>query len=175
MDWRKWTKSLLKTLLLFGIVLFLGWIFECVIAKGELDLIVIAFAYMLSDTTIRYYEKEKQDMTEHDILNLIDDISKAKNRIMSGLKSFYKDKLSAYTEDSPLNVDITIEPDDAVGLSTLDMPHIIKIWYDKEYDSIEFQIDNYGYAEWGIESFSLDEHYQIIEYLMKIDYGKGNI
>ena len=59
MDWKKWTESLLKTLLLFGIVLFLGWVFECVIAKGELDLIVIAFAYMLSDTTIRYYEKEE--------------------------------------------------------------------------------------------------------------------
>jgi len=59
MDWKKWTESLLKTLLLFGIVLFSCWTFECVIAKGELDLIVIAFAYMLSDTTIRYYEKEK--------------------------------------------------------------------------------------------------------------------
>lgn len=59
MDWKKWIESLLKPLLLFGIVLFLGWVFECVIAKGELDLIIIAFAYMLSDTTIRYYEKEE--------------------------------------------------------------------------------------------------------------------
>lgn len=114
-------------------------------------------------------------MKEQDILNLIEEVSKAKNRIMSELNSFYKDKLSAYTEDNPLNVDITIEPDDALGLSTLDMPHIIKIWYDKEFDWIEFQINNYGYAEWGIESFSIDEHYQIIEYLMKIDYGKSNI
>lgn len=114
-------------------------------------------------------------MKEQDILNLIEEVSKAKNRIMSELKSFYKDKLSAYTEDNPVEVDITIEPDDAIGLSTLDMPHIIKIWYDKDYDSVEFQIDNYGYAEWGIESFSIDEHYQIIEYLMKIDYGKNNI
>lgn len=59
MDWKKWTKSLLKTLLLFGIVLFLCWVFACVIAKEKLDLIGVAFTYMLVDTTIRYYEKEE--------------------------------------------------------------------------------------------------------------------
>ena len=59
MDWIKWTKSLLKALLLFGIVLFLCWIFQCVLAKGELDLTTVALSYMLSDTTIRYYEKEE--------------------------------------------------------------------------------------------------------------------
>ena len=114
-------------------------------------------------------------MTEQEILNCIEEVGRAKNRIMSELNSFYKEKLSAYTEDNPLNVDITVEPDDAIGLSSLDMPQIIKIWYDKEYDSVEFQIDNYGFAEWGVESFSLNEHYQIIDYLIKIDYGKGNI
>ena len=114
-------------------------------------------------------------MTEQEILNRIEEVDRAKNRIMFELNSFYKEKLSAYTEDNPLNVDITVEPDDAIGLSSLDMPQIIKIWYDKEYDSVEFQIDNYGFAEWGVESFSLNEHYQIIDYLIKIDYGKGNI
>ena len=59
MDWIKWTKSLLKALLLFGVVLFSCWIFECVVAKGELDFAVVALAYMLTDTTIRYYEKEE--------------------------------------------------------------------------------------------------------------------
>ena len=59
MNWIKWTKSLLKALLLFGIILFLCWIFECVIAKGELHLINVALSYMLSDTAIRYYEKEE--------------------------------------------------------------------------------------------------------------------
>ena len=58
MDWIKWTKSLLKALLLFGIVLFINWIFICVVAKEELNLIAVAFTYMLSDTAIRYYEKE---------------------------------------------------------------------------------------------------------------------
>ena len=58
MNWMKWTESLLKALLLFGIILFLCWIFECVIAKGELDLIYVVLSYLLSDTTIRYYEKE---------------------------------------------------------------------------------------------------------------------
>ena len=59
MNWIKWTKSLLKTILLFGVVVFLCWIFECVIAKGELNFVGIALTYMLTDTTIRYYEKEK--------------------------------------------------------------------------------------------------------------------
>lgn len=59
MDWIKWTKSLLKALLLFGVVLFSCWIFECVVAKGELDFAVVAFAYMLTDTTIRYYKEEE--------------------------------------------------------------------------------------------------------------------
>ena len=59
MDWIKWTKSLLKALLLFGIVLFSCWFFQCVLAKGELDLTDVAISYMLSDTVIRYYEKEE--------------------------------------------------------------------------------------------------------------------
>ena len=59
MDWMKWTKSVLKALLLFGIVLFLCWIFDCVAAKGELNLIAVSITYMISDTAIRYYEKEK--------------------------------------------------------------------------------------------------------------------
>ena len=104
-------------------------------------------------------------MKEQEILNLIEEVGKARNRIMSELDSFYKSRFSEYTEEHPFKTDITVEPDDALGLSTLDMPHIIKIWYDKEYDSVEFQIDNYGAAEWGVESFSLDEHYQIINSL----------
>lgn len=59
MDWNKWTKSVLKTLLLFGIVLFLCWFYECVIAKETLDFVNVALSYMLTDTAIRYYEKEE--------------------------------------------------------------------------------------------------------------------
>lgn len=59
MDWKKWTKSVLKTLLLFSIILFLCWLFECVMAKGKIDFLSVALSYMLSDTTIRYYEKEE--------------------------------------------------------------------------------------------------------------------
>jgi len=59
MDWIKWTKSSLKAILLFGIVLFLCWIFECIIAGGELDLVAVTITYMISDTVIRYYEKEE--------------------------------------------------------------------------------------------------------------------
>lgn len=59
MDWIKWTKSLLKALLLLGVVLFSCYILECVVAKGELDFATVALTYMLTDTTIRYYEKEE--------------------------------------------------------------------------------------------------------------------
>lgn len=59
MKWIKWTKSLLKALLLFGIVLFSCWISQCVLVKGELDITAVAISYMLLDTAIRYYEKEE--------------------------------------------------------------------------------------------------------------------
>lgn len=59
MNWIKWTKSVLKALLLFGVVLFLCWIFECVIAKRELDFVAVVLTYMLTDTTIRYYGKKE--------------------------------------------------------------------------------------------------------------------
>ncbi len=59
MDWMKWTKSLLTTLLLFSIVFFLYWVFKCIIAKEELDLVEVVLIYALADTTIRYYEKEE--------------------------------------------------------------------------------------------------------------------
>jgi hypothetical protein len=59
MNWKKWIESVLKALLLFGIVLFLCWIFECVIAKGELDIVDVVLSYILTDTSIRYYEKEE--------------------------------------------------------------------------------------------------------------------
>ena len=59
MNWKKLIKSVLKALTLFGIVIILCWIVECVIAKGELDFIEVAITYMLADTTIRYYEKEE--------------------------------------------------------------------------------------------------------------------
>lgn len=55
----KWTKSLLITLLLFSIVFFLYWVFNCIIAKEELDLVEVVLIYSLVDTTIRYYEKEE--------------------------------------------------------------------------------------------------------------------
>ena len=58
MDWEKWTEALLKTLLLFGIVLLWSWFFECVILKEKLNLIVVALNYMLTDTTFRYYENK---------------------------------------------------------------------------------------------------------------------
>ncbi len=58
MDLIKWIKSFLKALLLFGIVLFVCWIYECVLAEGKLNFTSVALSYMLSDTIIRYYEKE---------------------------------------------------------------------------------------------------------------------
>ena len=58
MDWIKWIKSALRALLLFGIVLLVCWIWS-VVTNGELDLITVVIAYMLSETSIRYYEKEE--------------------------------------------------------------------------------------------------------------------
>ena len=58
MNWKKCIKSALKALLLFGIVLFLCWVNCLVTGKDKLDVLSVAISYMLTDTAIRYYEKE---------------------------------------------------------------------------------------------------------------------
>lgn len=59
------------------------------------------------------------------------------------LVPFICKKLDGYTEQNPKTVDFTLEPDDAVGLSTLEMPKVTAVWPDESGE--RFHWKEYGY------------------------------
>ena len=70
--------------------------------------------------------------------------------------------LEETSEEHPLNVNIQIDLDTAVGLSSLEMPRITRLWKHPSKDLI--YAEEYGYdSAINIDEYSIREQMQILE------------
>ncbi len=66
-------------------------------------------------------------------------------------------------EEHPFECDIVLEQEDAFGLSTLEMPHLTKMWQDPSEGYLHFEME--GYDDMDFDSLRDEELMQIINEL----------
>jgi hypothetical protein len=69
-------------------------------------------------------------------------LNKLETRVRQMLRDFFSRLLTDHDEDNPMEVDITIEPKEAFGLSSLELPHLSEVWMNPTEGWITFYIDD---------------------------------
>ena len=69
-------------------------------------------------------------------------LNKLEERVRQMLRDFFSRLLTDHDEDNPMEVDITIEPKEAFGLSSLELPHLSEMWMNPTEGWITFYIDD---------------------------------
>ena len=85
-------------------------------------------------------------MEKPDVSILRGELSTLRYRILKYLADFLED----YDEEHPYKCDIPIGDWCAVGLSSLELPHVTAMYYDEEYDTIYVQYE--GQDSWGYDT-----------------------
>ena len=69
-------------------------------------------------------------------------LNKLDERVRQMLRDFFSRLLANHDEDNPMKVNITIEPKEAFGLSSLELPHLSEMWMNPTEGWITFYIDD---------------------------------
>lgn len=85
-------------------------------------------------------------------------LNKLETRVRQMLRDFFSRLLADHNEDNPMEVDITIEPKEAFGLSSLELPHLSEMWMNPTEGWITFYIDD---VETDFDYLPTDELLQI--------------
>lgn len=107
------------------------------------------------------FEKDTPSLTLKEIVALQDDVNDKVARLKGHIRRSMDQYLSGATEDSPLEVDITLDVEGGPGMSCLENPRVTAIW--KDGDAIHVTLD--GSDMDFEESLRLDEQVQILRYL----------
>jgi hypothetical protein len=115
---------------------------------------VINAGYQLSD--------EEMEMCANKTISDINaeaiKLNKLEERVRQMLRDFFSRLLADHDENNPMEVDITIEPKEAFGLSSLLLPHLSKMWMNPTEGWITFYIDD---VETDFDYLPTDELLQI--------------
>ena len=69
-------------------------------------------------------------------------LNKLEERVRQMLRDFFSRLLADHDENNPMEVNITIEPKEAFGLSSLELPHLSEMWMHPTEGWITFFIDD---------------------------------
>ena len=78
-----------------------------------------------------------------DIYDAYDRLEFAKREFRESARLFLSRLLMDTDEEHPIECDITLEPKGTFGLSSLEMPNLVRMWQDPVEGYIEFEIDGY--------------------------------
>ena len=99
---------------------------------------VINAGYQLSDEEMEMCANK----TIADINSEAIKLNKLEERVRQMLRDYFSRLLADHDEDNPMEVNITIEPKGAFGLSSNDLPYLTEMWMNPTEGWITFYIDD---------------------------------
>lgn len=105
-----------------------------------------------------------QNKSVADISLLYEDLDDKRIIFREACRQFLSRFLMDTDDEHPYECDIVLEPEEAIGLSSLLMPHLVRMWQEPTEGWISFEIDGQTYDFDGIRD---NELLQIIEGISK--------
>lgn len=98
--------------------------------------------------------------TEEDIRQTEKKLRQTENKLRQMIRNYFSRQLMDTNENEKMDVDIVVDVEDAMGLSSLELPNIIKMWQHPTEGWITFE--TYGGGEYDFDDWTTEELVQII-------------
>ena len=98
--------------------------------------------------------------TPNEITTLFDSWKENENNIRQMVRNYLSRQLMNTNEDEKMDVDIVVDVEDAMGLSSLELPNIIKMWQHSTEGWIIFE--TYGGGVYDFDDWATKELVQIM-------------
>ena len=98
--------------------------------------------------------------TPNEITKIFNDFVATENNIRQMVRNYLSRQLMDTNEVDKMEVDIVVDVEDAMGLSSLELPNIIKMWQHPTEGWITFE--TYGGGEYDFDDWTTRELVQIM-------------
>ena len=98
--------------------------------------------------------------TPNEITKIFNDFVTTENNIRQMVRNYLSRQLMDTNEVDKMEVDIVVDVEDAMGLSSLELPNIIKMWQHPTEGWITFE--TYGGGEYDFDDWTTRELVQIM-------------
>ena len=98
--------------------------------------------------------------TPNEIITLFYSWKEKENNIRQMIRNYFSRQLMDTNEIEKMEVDIVVDVEDAMGLSSLELPNIIKMWQHPTEGWITFE--TYGGGEYDFDDWTTRELVQIM-------------
>ena len=98
--------------------------------------------------------------TPNEITKIFNDFVTTEDNIRQMVRNYLSRQLMDTNENEKMEVDIVVDVEDAMGLSSLELPNIIKMWQHPSEGWITFE--TYGGGEYDFDDWTTRELVQIM-------------
>jgi hypothetical protein len=98
--------------------------------------------------------------TPNEIAEIFNDFVATEDNIRQMIRNYFSRQLMDTNEVDKMDVDIVVDVEDAMGLSSLELPNIIKMWQHPTEGWITFE--TYGGGEYDFDDWTTRELVQIM-------------
>jgi hypothetical protein len=98
--------------------------------------------------------------TPNEITKIFNDFVPTETNIRQMIRNYFSRQLMDTNEVDKMDVDIVVDVEDAMGLSSLELPNIIKMWQHPTEGWITFE--TYGGGEYDFDDWTTRELVQIM-------------
>lgn len=98
--------------------------------------------------------------TPNEIAEIFNDFVATEDNIRQMIRNYFSRQLMDTNENEKMDVDIVVDVEDAMGLSSLELPNIIKMWQHPSEGWITFE--TYGGGELDFDVWTTRELVQIM-------------
>ncbi len=98
--------------------------------------------------------------TPNEITKIFNDFVATEENIRQMIRNYFSRQLMDTNEIDKMDVDIVVDVEDAMGLSSLELPNIIKMWQHPTEGWITFE--TYGGGEYDFDDWTTKELVQIM-------------
>jgi hypothetical protein len=98
--------------------------------------------------------------TPNEITKIFNDFVATEKNIKQMIRNYFSRQLMDTNENEKMDVDIVVDVEDAMGLSSLELPNIIKMWQHPTEGWITFE--TYGGGEYDFDDWTTRELVQIM-------------
>lgn len=98
--------------------------------------------------------------TPNEITKIFNDFVTTEDNIRQMVRNYLSRQLMNTNENEKMDVDIVVDVEDAMGLSSLELPNIIKMWQHPTEGWITFE--TYGGGEYDFDDWTTRELVQIM-------------
>lgn len=98
--------------------------------------------------------------TPNEITKIFNDFVSTEENLRQMIRNYFSRQLMDTNEVDKMDVDIVVDVEDAMGLSSLELPNIIKMWQHPTEGWITFE--TYGGGEYDFDDWTTKELVQIM-------------